>query len=99
MTESTPTAAMERRQAARVVDVALRAVLAADVVSRMREDSPLVASGMTDADAVCVVDALAAASAEAGWACVLDDAALIDVVTVADLIDVVTVRASQVETA
>jgi hypothetical protein len=83
------TATASRHDAASVVQEALVAVFDATAVGVLREDSPLSSLGFTDADMVCVADAIAAASSSRGVTCVLDDADLVDVVTVADLIDAV----------
>jgi hypothetical protein len=90
------TSAPDRRTAALIVEQALREVFEGEVVSGLREDSPLGAVGMTDADAVCVADAVSAAAEAAGWACVLDDEAMERADSVAALIDEV-VRSVELE--
>jgi len=79
----------EHHVAASLVRDALTAVFDRDSVSLLREDSPLVALGMTDADMVCFADALAASARAQGRGCVLADADLEGVATVADLIGAV----------
>ena len=83
------TEGMARRPAALIVEAGLAAVFDAAAVAGLREDSPLGAVGMTDADAVCVADAIAAAADETGWSCVLDDEVMAGAQTVAALIDAV----------
>ena len=79
----------DRRAAALVVEAALAAVFDAALVRQLREDSPLTVLGMVPADAVALADAIARESERAGWACVLGDAELAGLVSVADLVSVV----------
>jgi hypothetical protein len=72
-------------------------VFDASAVSALREDSPLAALGMSDADVVCVADALASAARDRGLSCVLDDADLVQAGTVSDLIGAVTARLAESE--
>ena len=78
--------ALEHRAAATVVEEALVAVFDPDLVRRLREDSPLAVVGMIPADAVAVADAVARAAADVGVSCVLTDADVDGVETVADLV-------------
>lgn len=87
--------ALDRKDAAVIVEQALLAIFAADVVSGLREDSPLTALGMTDADAVCVADAVMVGATAMGWTCVLGDADLAGATAVADIIDAVARCAAQ----
>ena len=82
----------DRLAAASVVKAALIAVFDAGPVSVVREDSPLTALGLTPADMACVADAVARETASWPAPCVLDDADLADVTTVADLVDAVVSR-------
>lgn len=82
-------AAVDRRDAALVVEAALSAVFDPALVRQMRPDSPLAGLPLTPADAVCLADAVADAAAKSGWQCRLDDADLDGVTTVADLVDAV----------
>jgi hypothetical protein len=75
--------------AAQVTQEALAAVFDPSAVAALREDSPLSALGFADADMVCVVDALAAAASARGRSCVLEDADVVEVTSVADLIGAV----------
>jgi hypothetical protein len=77
---------IDRRLAAGIVEDGLAAVFDPAVVRQLREDSPLIVLGMTDADAVCVSDAVGIAAESAGLACVLGDSDLANAVTVADLV-------------
>lgn len=83
---------IDRRTAAMLAETGLAAVFAADVVSGLREDSPLVGVGLTAADLVCLSDAIAAAAAARGCDCVLDDADVEGLTTVADLVGVIEAR-------
>ena len=74
--------------AASLTQEALAAVYEPTAVALLREDSPLSALGMTEADVVCIADALAVGAARRGLTCVLDDVDLVDLV---DLVDVGTV--------
>jgi len=78
--------------AASLTQEALAAVYEPTAVALLREDSPLSALGMTEADVVCIADALAVGAARRGLTCVLDDVDLVDLVdvgTVAKLIGAV----------
>ncbi len=77
---------IEHRLAAQVAEEALRSVFDPQAVSALRDDSPLTAIGLTSADVVCLADAVAKASDDRGFTCVLGDADLEDVHTVADLV-------------
>ena len=81
--------AMDRRVAAGIVEQALGAVYDPSIVRTLREDSPLDVLGIRPADAVCIADAVHAAAPAFGAECVLDDADVVDVETVADLVDAV----------
>ncbi len=83
--------------AAQVAEDALRSVFEPQAVSALREDSPLAAIGLTSADVVCVADAVAQAAVDRGFTCVLDDAAMENVETVADLVRAITEAAAQSE--
>lgn len=86
--------ALDRRDAALVVEQALARVFAPDVVARLREDSPLSSVGFGPADAVCVADAVAESAAALGALCALRDDDVTSVVTVADLIEAVERRSA-----
>jgi hypothetical protein len=91
------TAPSAHHVAASLTQDALAAVFDASAVSALREDSPLAALGMSDADVVCVADALAAAARGQGLWCVLDDADLGQAETVSDLIAAVTAKLAESE--
>jgi len=87
------------RTAAVIVEDALAMVFPADLVARLRPDSPLAGLGMTPADAVCVCDAVADVAGRAGLSCDLSDADLADADldgprTVGDLVGTVLRRLS-----
>lgn len=86
---------LARSQAQAVVDAALARVFPADVVTGLRADSPLSALGMTDADAVCLSDAVGDAAASVSFRCVIDDDAMASVRTIADLVDEVVRRSRE----
>lgn len=85
------TTSWDRRTAGLLVEEALAAVFDADAVKGLRPDSPLSAVGVTPADLVCLAEAIADAASARGGICILDDLSLSDVITVADLIDAVSV--------
>ena len=72
--------------AASLTQDALAAVFDPASVALLREDSPLSAVGLTDADMVAVADAIAEAAAREGLVCILTDADVSGVTTVSDLI-------------
>ena len=84
----------DRLAAAAAVKAALIAVFDAGPVSVVRADSPLSALGLTDADMVCVADAVTRETASWPAPCVLDDDDLAGVATVADLVNAVHIRRS-----
>jgi len=90
------TANPDRLAAASAVKAALIAVFDTGPVSVVREDSPLTALGLTDADMVCVADAIARETAAWPVPCVLDDSHLAGVSTVADLVTAVLGRRAAV---
>jgi hypothetical protein len=77
---------IERAAAASLAERGLAAVVGVDIVATVREDSPLDGMGLTEADLVCVSDAVASAAAEGGAECVLTDFDVDGLVTVADLV-------------
>ena len=85
----------ERRRAAGMVEDALARVFDAEVVVRLRADSPLDVVGMTPADAVCIADAVAEAAEASGRSCRLDDADFAHAATVADLVAAVQSRLAE----
>ena len=82
----------DRRVAVAITVEALRRVLDPATVSALRDDSPLAAIGVTDADLACIADAIAAESARIpdGAVAVLDDGDFEAIDTVADLVAAVT---------
>jgi hypothetical protein len=72
-----------------LVEESLSAVFPPAAVSGLRSDSPLSALGLVPADLVALGDAIAASAAARGRSCILDDFALAQAVTVADLVDAV----------
>lgn len=90
-------APVEQRLAAQVAEEALRSVFDPQAVSALREDSPLTAIGLTPADVVCLADAVAKAANDRGFSCVLGDADLEGVHTVADLVEAVIEAATPTE--
>ena len=79
----------DSRIAAVLVEDALALVFPADLVARLRPDSPLSGVGMTPADAVCVCDAVATLAEGSGLSCQLTDADLDGARTVGDLVGAV----------
>ena len=82
-------APIDHHVAAQVAEEALRSVFDPQAVSALREDSPLAAIGLASADVVCVADAVAQAAVDRGITCVLDDDAMENVETVADLVQAI----------
>ncbi len=82
----------DRRQAGGLVRVGLDAVFDPAPVAALRSDSSLRAVGWTDADAVCVADAIASAAHAAGLDVRLTDADFAGVATVDDLVAAVAAR-------
>ena len=95
---STGSGVTDHRTAAAIAEAGLAAVFAPDVVARMREDSPLSALGLTPADLVCVSDAVADAAVARGRVCLLDDADLDGLESVADLVRAIQRRADAAAT-
>ena len=85
---------MNDHAAAELAQTALAAVLGPEIVSGLRCDSPLSGVGVRAGDWICLCDVVETAAREQGVACVLDDDDVSRVVTVADLIDVITARAT-----
>lgn len=85
---------INHRAAATIVEDALCAVFDEDLVRRLRADSPLEAVGLTDADLVCVTDAIEMAASAVGLHCALRDEDLVGVDTIDDLIRSVCERAA-----
>lgn len=83
------TTGSERTTHAAIAEEALRRVFDSQSVAGLREDSPLAMLGMTSADVVCLADAVARAAQERSVTCMLGDADLAGLTTVADLIDAV----------
>ncbi len=83
------TTGSERTTHAAIAEEALRRVFDSQSVAGLREDSPLAMLGMTPADVVCLADAVARAAQERSLTCMLGDADLAGLTTVADLIDAV----------
>ncbi len=83
----------DRSVAAALAERGLAAVVGEDIVATLREDSPLEGIGLTDADLVCVSDAIASAAATRGQDCVLTDGDVVGLVTVADLVTAIAARA------
>ena len=77
---------IDRRAAAGLAEAGLAAVFDPAMVARLREDSPLEAVGITDADLVSVSDAVGHAAEARGLVCLLGDGDLDGVATVADLV-------------
>jgi hypothetical protein len=77
---------IDRRIAAGIVEDALTVVFDPTVVRQLREDSPLTVLGMTNADAVCISDAVRDAAGASGLDCHLGDTDLESASTVADLV-------------
>ena len=92
-----PDDALDPREAALVVEMALAAVFDPAVVRQLRPDSPLAGLPLTHADAVCLADAVAQAAESMGWRCRLGDADLQDVRTVADAVTAVTAASVRLE--
>ena len=80
---------LDRTSAAALAEAGLTAVVGPGIVAGLREDSPLARIGLTSADLICLSDAIANAATTAGAHCVLDDADMVDLVTVADLVSAV----------
>ena len=79
----------DARTAAVLVEDALALVFPADLVARLRPDSPLTGGGMRTAGALCISDAVATVAQRSGLSCQLSDADLEGSQTVADLVDAV----------
>lgn len=86
--------APDRRAAVAITVEALRRVLDPSTVAALRDDSPLSAVGVTDADLVCIADAIAAESERIpdGRVVLLDDRDFESISTVADLVTTVRER-------
>ena len=84
---------IDRQVASALAESGLSAVVGPEIVSRLREDSPLALVGLSTADLVCVSDAVARAADARGLDCVLVDSDLAGLDTVADLVTVITLRA------
>lgn len=80
---------LDRTSAAALAEAGLTAVFGLDVVAGLREDSPLEGIGLTPEDLICLSDSIANAATKDGGSCVLDDADIDDLVTVADLVSAV----------
>ena len=83
---------IERGRAAALAERGLAAVVGEDIVATLREDSPLEGIGLTEADLVCVSDAIAAAASARSVDCVLSDEDVVGLVTVADLVTAIATR-------
>lgn len=77
---------VDQHTAGSLAQSALAAVLGPEVVSGLRQDSPLAGVGLTAADLVCVSDAVADAATRRGVHCVLDDGDLDGLERVSDLV-------------
>lgn len=86
--------APDRRVAVAVTVEALRRVLDPATVATLRDDSPLAGVGVTDADLVCIADAIAAECERLpdGALVVLDDDDFESINTVSDLVTAVRAR-------
>lgn len=83
---------LDRAVAADLAERGLAAVVGDDIVAALREDSPLDRIGLVPADLVCVSDAVAAAALGDDRECVLTDADVDALVTVADLVTAIAAR-------
>lgn len=83
---------ISRTRAAALAERGLAAVVGAQIVAALREDSPLAGVGLTDDDLICVSDAVADAARTEGVACSLTDADVSGLVTVADLVGAIAQR-------
>ena len=84
---------IDRGVAAALAERGLAAVVGEHIVAALREDSPLEGIGLTEADLVCVSDAIASAACAQGEDCVLTDEDVVGLVTVADLVSAIATRA------
>lgn len=85
---------VDQATASSLAESALAAVLGPEVVSGLRQDSPLAGVGLTAADLVCVSDAIAEAATRHGVHCVLDDGDLGGLETVSDLVAAIAMAGS-----
>lgn len=83
---------VDRSTAAALAEQGLAAVFGAQIVAGLREDSPLAGIGLSAADLVCVSDAIADAAEIRDIDCVLGDADMDGLTTVADLVSVIVIR-------